>query len=78
MMIHSLPWKLQQIVHQRQKEQGNDGIFTGDIGNGKDDGNFNWDETPEEDFWDQLYYSSYEDAKDHPLNHIKTITYDIY
>lgn len=76
MLISELPPELQQLCHQRQREQGNDGTFTGDVLEGRGTGNFNWDETPEEDFWEVLWGDGLEYAKLHK-NYPKHI-YEIY
>ncbi len=56
MQIRELAPELQELVHRRQIEQGNDGTFDGSLSNNKDDGNFNWYQTPEgDDFWQELY-----------------------
>lgn len=56
MNISELSPELQELCHIRQKEQGNDGTFDEDIGCGKNEGNFNWDETPEGDgFWSRVH-----------------------
>ena len=53
MLISDLPIELQELVHKRQIEQGNDGAFDGDLTDGEHKGNFRWRETPEgASFWD--------------------------
>lgn len=47
MNIRDLPGHIKLLIHQRQIEQGNDGTFDGNIGEFKENGNFNWYETPE-------------------------------
>lgn len=75
MIIKDLPPELQELVHKRQIEQGNDGTFIGNIGNGKTAGNFNWDVSPEgQDFWDYIYHG--EDVSNHPMYPKKE--YEIY
>lgn len=49
MNITDLPKYLQDLIHQRQREQGNSGTFDGHIGTFKEDDNFNWYDTPEHD-----------------------------
>jgi hypothetical protein len=56
MHISELAPELQELVHQRQIDQGNDGTYEGCVGDGKSCDNFNWDETPEGDeFWQLIY-----------------------
>ena len=79
MEISALPLEIQVIIHQRQKEQGNDGTFVGELSRGKNNNNFNWKESPEgPDFWSELYNYGWEKVKNHPLNPIKSITYEIF
>ena len=55
MDISELAPELQELVHQRQREQDNDGTFNGYLGDNKSCGNFNWDETPEgQEFWELI------------------------
>lgn len=63
MNIRDLPEGIQKIIHQRQKEQGNDGTFDGNLGALK--GNFNWYDTPEYDsyWWKLMYGESVKDNK---------------
>lgn len=57
MNICDLPIEVQEIIHQRQREQGNTGNFKGLLGTTKENGNFNWYETPEYDsYWWKLMY----------------------
>ena len=55
MQIKYLAPELQELVHLRQREQGNDGLFDGELELGPDDGNFQWDQTPEDyHFWQMV------------------------
>lgn len=74
--ITDLPPQIQAFLHQRQREQGNDGIFDGDLSMGVNDGNIVWDQTPEEDFWSGLYEGA--DMSSHPLYIQLMKSYEIY
>jgi len=64
--IRHLPPEIQELAHQRQREQGNDGTFDGDISDGKRQKNFDWHETSEEQFWNDLYSYGIERVINHP------------
>lgn len=53
-LIKDLPPHIQELIHKRQREQGNDGTFDGNIGEFRENGNFNWYITPE---YDSLWWS---------------------
>ena len=56
MLIKDLPIEIQEIVFKRQIEQGNPRNDELDLGNGRSNGNFNWDDTIEGDeFWENIY-----------------------
>ena len=65
-LIKDFPLEIQQLVHQRQMEQGNDGTFDGDMSISRSDGNFDWNKTPEEDFWTNLHSDGIEGILNHP------------
>lgn len=55
MLISKLSKELQELVHKRQIEQGNDGTFEGELIRGNDNKNFIWGNTFEGgDFWDKV------------------------
>lgn len=65
MLIKDLPIELQKLVHQRQIEQGNDGLFDGDLIVNRNCNNFEWHSTPEKySFWEDVYYGK--DMRSHP------------
>lgn len=76
MLIKNLPPQIQAFLHQRQREQGNDGTFDGELSMGSSEGNINWDETPEEDFWNGL--DDKKDMSSHPLYIQLMNSYEIY
>lgn len=53
--IRDLPEELQELCHQRQLQQGNDGTFTGNVSESVGSRNFSWDQTPEGyEFWKRV------------------------
>lgn len=55
MKIKDLSPELQELVHKRQREQGNDGTFDGSLSKDKNEDNFNWLETIEgNNFWSDV------------------------
>lgn len=80
MDIIDLPPELQELAHQRQRDQGNSGTFTGALSRGKAKNNFDWANTPEgDDFWRNIFYN--EDVSKHlmyPKKCIIAINYEIY
>lgn len=66
-IIKEMPEELQALVHQRQKEQGNDGTWEGTCQNDERNENFSWKESPEgQDFWNDLFHTK-KDMTQHPL-----------
>lgn len=47
MLISALTPELQELVHKRQEEAGNDGKFNGMLSAPRREGNFTWYNTPE-------------------------------
>lgn len=65
MLIKDLPIELQKLVHQRQIEQGNDGLFDGDLSKDDEGDNFEWNRTLEGySFWENVYDGK--DMRSHP------------
>jgi hypothetical protein len=60
MQITDLAPELQELVHQRQKEQGNDGSYEGSLYTSRSDGNFDWEDTPE----GYYFWNHVDDGKD--------------
>ncbi len=55
MLIKDLPIKLQQLVHKRQMEQGNDGKFDGLLQKEALNKNFTWKNTQEgHNYWKNI------------------------
>lgn len=64
MDISELAPELQELAHQRQRDQGNDGLFDGSLDNDEYTNNFAWVNTPEGvDFWERI--NDGEDVTDH-------------
>lgn len=75
-LIKDLPIELQQLAHKRQMEQGNTGLFNGDLQASSKIDNFNWSNTPEgSDFWYAIHNGK--NMKKHP-KYPKTETYELY
>lgn len=75
MQIQDLPPELQELVHLRQKEQGNNGFFKGALNNASTDNNFEWRRTPEgHEFWSDINQGRID--KEHPF-YPKT-NYELY
>lgn len=56
LLIKELAPELQELVHQRQRECGNNGIFDGKLDESGVNGNFSWVSTPEgSDFWYNVF-----------------------
>lgn len=75
MNIRDLSPELQELVHKRQREQGNDGTFNGSLDVSKYDQNFNWSQTLEGvEFWNSINDGySMMDSKHYPK-----VNYEIY
>lgn len=77
MKIKDLPLELQELAHRRQREQGNDGTFNGDVLDGAGARNFDWDKTPEKELWEDIWNEENVDViRAHPL--FPKQTYQIY
>lgn len=65
MKIKDLAPELQKLVHKRQIEQYNDGLFDGNLGNGESQNNFSWSSTEEgQSFWNDI--NNRKDMRSHP------------
>jgi hypothetical protein len=64
MIISDLPQELKQLCYQRQREQGNMTEFNGRLDVARPEGNFNWSETPEDDWWADLDSKGFVAMKD--------------
>ncbi len=72
MNIKDLAPELQALVHIRQKEQGNDGTFEGELKKDKHAKNFDWGPKKYEiDFWSDIDFG--QDMTSHPMypHHLK-------
>lgn len=62
--IYELAPELQELVHIKQIEAGNDGTFTGQLYSGRADKNFKWENTVEGyKFWEDI--NDRKDVRDH-------------
>jgi len=61
MLISELPIEIQEVIFQRQTEQGNKPNNQLMLGDDKNQGNFTWNETKEGyDFWSIIYRDNIE------------------
>lgn len=63
-LIKNLAPELQELAHQRQREQGNDGTFDGRLSASQNHGNFLWEKTPERELWIDIDLGK--DVTNHP------------
>lgn len=62
-----MPPEFQELVHRRQREQGNSGTYEGSCQMDDTNSNFKWDRTPEGyEFWSNLFHSD-KDMTSHPM-----------
>lgn len=75
--IKDLPLELRELCHKRQKEQGNNTQFDGDLSCGRVSGNFDWLSTAEgSDFWERL--NDNKDVTNHPFYPKRELNYEIF
>lgn len=79
MLIKNLPKEIQEVVFERQKEQGNEPNIELNLSSGFELGNFDWIATIEgEDFWSKINHVDYSEFyKRYPRSEVIN-NYQIY